>query len=99
MQAGLVPVVIEFHEPGETVNFLPSTEYAFPCFSEHHFQPFIEKIEAHKVNDPGRVMGYIPGILKGIPFLESPPGLHRIEVFDESAIRIPGPDEPGLRVE
>ena len=73
MQAGLIPLIIQFFDSGKAINFFPSPKQGFPGFDKRVFQSFVEKINTHEFCQTLDVMGNIPGILCGIAFLESFP--------------------------
>ena len=93
MQARLVAVVVRAVDAGEGVGGLAAAEDALAGLGEDAVQPLVEHVLAQPGDERIRVLRDEEGVLHGIAFLETAPGLQRVEVVDERAAGNPGTDQ------
>ena len=93
MEAGLVAVVVGAVDAGEGVSGLAAAEDALAGFGENAVQTVVEDILSQAGNQGIRVLGDKEGVLHGISFLKTPPGLQRVEVVDECPSGNPGANQ------
>ena len=93
MQARLVAVVVRAVDAGKSVGSLAAAEDALAGLGEDTIQALVEHILTQPGDERIRMLRNEEGILHGIAFLETAPGLQRVEVVNERAARDTGTDQ------
>ena len=91
-------MVVQGLKPGKSLDYRSPAENLRTGKGEYAVQTGAEDFVTDLADQGLDIVGYIEGVLPGIALLEPAPYLHRIEILDETAVRLLRTDQVQLVV-